>query len=64
MRNKIRRRMKECMRELLVQMVSGESANLIFIARAPIVEIKYAEMRKEMRYLLKKAGLFTIEKNK
>ena len=56
--------MKECMRELLVQMVSGESANLIFIARAPIVEIKYAEMRKEMRYLLKKAGLFTIEKNK
>ncbi len=63
-RNKIRRRMKECMRELLVQMVSGESANLIFIARAPIVEIKYAEMRKEMRYLLKKAGLFTIEKNK
>lgn len=60
-RNKVRRRMKECLREMLCEM-TAQNANLIFVARASIAEATYSEIRKDMRYLLKKAGLLTAEK--
>ena len=60
-RNKVRRRMKECMREMLGEM-TAQNANLIFVARACIAEATYSEIRKDMRYLLKKAGLLVTEK--
>lgn len=55
LRNKIRRRLKECMRCYYPE-ISG-SFHIIFIARKPIAEAAYSQIKDEMQYLLKKAGL-------
>lgn len=61
-RNKVRRRMKECMREFLAEMQPLPHANLIFVARAPIAQARYGEIKKDMKYLLGKTGLWGAEK--
>lgn len=55
MRNKARRRLKECLRLYLPEI--SKSAQIIFIARAPIAAAEFAAIAKEMGYLLRKAGL-------
>ena len=55
LRNKIRRRLKECMRCYYSE-ISG-SFHIIFVARRPIAVAAYSQIKDEMGYLLKKAGL-------
>lgn len=54
-RNKARRRMKECFRLLLPDLT--KPCHLIFIARPPIAGAQYAEIQRDMRFLLRKMGL-------
>ena len=54
-RNKARRRRKESLRLYLPEI--SKSAQIIFIARAPIAEAEFSAITKEMGYLLRKAGL-------
>lgn len=54
-RNRIRRRLKECMRCFYPE-ISG-SFHIIFVARRPIAQAAFSQIKDEMRYLLKKAGL-------
>ena len=54
-RNKVRRRMKEAFRTYLEEIES--SIHIIWIARAPIADADYWSIRKDMRYLLRRAGL-------
>ena len=54
-RNKKRRQLKECFLCYVGEI--SESADIIFIARAPIAEAEFSEILKDMRYLLKKARL-------
>jgi len=60
-RNKVRRRLKESMRALLQENTSHVHANMIFVARTPIVQASYSQIKKDMKYLMKKAGLFETE---
>ena len=60
-RNRVRRRLKESFRALLPE-IEG-SVQLIFIARAPIGAASFQEISRDMRYLLKKAGFFSKEKD-
>ena len=60
-RNKGRRRLKESMRALLQENTSHVHANMIFVARTPIVQASYSQIKKDMKYLMKKAGLFETE---
>ena len=60
-RNKVRRRLKESMRGLLQENTSHVHANMIFVARTPIVQASYSQIKKDMKYLMKKAGLFEAE---
>lgn len=60
-RNKVRRRLKESMRALLQENTSHVHANMIFVARTPIVQASYSQIKKDMKYLMKKAGLFEAE---
>ena len=59
-RNKVRRRMKECMREILKTHPDTSHASLVFVARETLGDASYADMR----YLLKKAGLLTERSQK
>ena len=54
-RNKVRRRLKECMLTLTSE-VKG-SWHIIFVARKPIAEASFSQISGDMRYLLKKVGL-------
>lgn len=54
-RNRIRRRVKEIVR-LHLDRIEGEG-DLIFIARKPVADMEYAEMKKSLLHVLKKAGL-------
>jgi len=54
-RNWVRRRMKECLRMCLPEM--EKDVHLIFIARVPIVQADFKTIGRDMRYLLRKAGL-------
>ena len=58
-RNKVRRRMKECMREILKTHPDTSHASLETLGDA-----SYAELSRDMRYLLKKAGLLTERSQK
>lgn len=63
-RNKMRRRMKECMREILKTHPDTSHASLVFVARETLGDASYAELSRDMRYLLKKAGLLTERSQK
>jgi len=54
LRNKIRRRLKESLRELIFDM--DGNASIIFIARPVIAQAPYAEIKAQMEYLLIKTG--------
>jgi len=55
-RNKVRRRLKECMRAELPAI--SKNAHLIFIARFAASEAEFSDLKREMHILLKKSGLF------
>jgi ribonuclease P protein component len=55
-RNKIKRRMREAARLRQEQIQSGW--DLLFIARAPISQVKYQEIDQSMYWLLKGLNLF------
>ena len=54
-RNKVRRRMKEALRELLPELQGH--ASMVFVAKRPVSMATYAQIKKDMQYVLKKAGL-------
>ena len=56
-RNKIKRRLREAIRQRLSQIQPG--FDLVFIARHPIGEASYTEIEQTLDYLLKKSGLLT-----
>jgi len=58
-RNRTKRRMKEAFRPMLSQVKPGY--NLIFIARPSVVEDSFENIRKSIRYMLKKADLLIKE---
>lgn len=55
-RNKTKRRLKECFRKEIP--LVDKDFNYIFVPRGEIAESSYADIRKSVRYLLKKAGLY------
>jgi ribonuclease P protein component, eubacterial len=59
-RNKVRRRMKEAFRELLPGLTGNYC--IVFIAKATIETIAYAQILEEMRQLLKKHGIYKDDK--
>lgn len=54
-RNKVRRRLKECMRQDCPQ--PEGSWNVIWIARPPAAQASYALLKKDMHKLLHRSGL-------
>ncbi len=54
-RNRTRRRLKEAFRVYMADV--RPNTNLIFLARAPIAEAGFSEIKRDMYYLLKKAAL-------
>lgn len=55
MRNRVKRRMRECFRQNMPEVITGYS--LIFIARGDIVAASYQQIEKSMRLLLEKSRL-------
>lgn len=55
-RNRIKRLFKESARSLLPQI--DKSYNYVLLARSGAVDAQYAEIKKTLQYLLKKAGCF------
>ncbi len=60
-RNRIKRLLREGIRQLLPRLESGH--DIIFIARGKIKGISYSLVEENLRYLLKKTGLYRNEKN-
>ena len=56
--------MKECMREILKTHPDTSHASLVFVARETLSDASYAELSRDMRYLLKKAGLLAEQPKK
>ena len=56
-RNRVRRRMKEAMRQLL-PMTHGHYA-IVFVARSGIDEVKFDSLVQQMRSALRKAGILS-----
>lgn len=59
MRNKARRRMKEALRILLPEVKGNFS--VIFVAKPQITDVVFADLVKQMRSALKKAGIVPQE---
>jgi len=55
-RNKLKRRLREIIRELEKEF-SFSSYDIIFIARKPVVKLDYHKLKKDVKRLYKKAGL-------
>lgn len=55
-RNRVKRRMREAITPLLPQLRGG--VNVIFVARAPIADAAFSDLRAGMAQLLQKAGLY------
>ena len=58
-RNRVKRRMRESFTPLIPSVKSGY--DLIFIVREPVVQVKFSDIEKAMRKLLRKAGLLLGE---
>ncbi len=58
-RNKVRRRMKEAMRALIGS--TDQRVLLIFVAKPSITQAPYKTVSQDIKYLLKKAGLYSNE---
>lgn len=59
-RNSIRRRMKEIIR--LAQDELQPGLDLVIIARKPVAEMEYEEMRKSLNHVMKRAGVLKEKK--
>ena len=55
-RNFVKRRMRACMANYINHISPG--TNLIFSARKPMVDFSYSRIESEMKYLLKKSGVW------
>lgn len=55
-RNLYKRRLREIIRHNISHIKPG--CDLIFLARVPITEIEYKELEKNVKYLLKKSGVW------
>lgn len=55
-RNYYKRRLREIIRQNFARIEPGY--DLIFLARVPITEIEYHEIEKNVKYLLKKSGVW------
>ncbi len=55
-RNKLKRRLREIIREF-EKKYNFNSYHIIFIARNPVVDLNYGQMKKDVKKLYKKAGL-------
>ena len=55
-RNLYKRRLREIVRHNINHIKTG--CDLIFLARVPIIEIEYKELEKNVKYLLKKSGVW------
>lgn len=62
LRNRKRRQLKESF-ALNMEEIS-KNVDIVFIARAPIAAAEFSDIRRDMRYLLKKAGLILSEEGK
>ena len=60
-RNKVKRRFKESMRELIPLL--DKRYNYVLVARVDSVDTSYQDINKTMKYLLKKVGKLKDEKN-
>ena len=58
-RNKVRRRLRECTRALLSRVKPG--CQCVINARPGIVEESFEEVRRDVEYVFRKAGLLTNE---
>ena len=58
-RNRVKRRMRESFTPLIPSVKSGY--DLIFIVREQVVQVKFSDIEKAMRKLLRKAGLLLGE---
>lgn len=56
-RNKVRRRLKNICRDIMKENEIGISANLIFVAKKDIQNVKYDELTAEVVHLMKKAKI-------
>lgn len=54
-RNRVKRRMREAVRSMLFDI--KQSGRIILIARNPILDMSFDEIRADIRYVLKKAHL-------
>lgn len=55
-RNKLKRRLREIIREL-EKKYNFNSYDIIFIARNPVVDLNYQQIKRDVEKLYKKAGL-------
>jgi ribonuclease P protein component len=58
-RNRVKRRLRESFRPMIPDVKSGY--NIILIAREPVVHEEFENIKKTMRYLLRKADLLKKE---
>lgn len=59
-RNLLKRRMREISRcELLPQVRAGRGADMLFVARGPILALDFAGLSREMAGLMRQSGLLT-----
>jgi len=56
-RNRVRRRMREIVRAFLSTM--NKKYNYVFVAKSSIIDLYYDAIKKEMIYVMKKAGLLS-----
>jgi len=57
-RNRLKRRMREISRcHLLPRMKTGRSADLLFVARVPAPALDFAELGRDMAFLMRQGGL-------
>ena len=55
-RNKLKRRLREIIREFEKE-YDFKSYDIIFIARNPVVDLKYKQIKRDIKRLYKKSGL-------
>ena len=55
-RNRIRRQLREAFRALLPDCDTNQSRHIIFIARKPITDASFAEMKRDIAKIVRKAG--------
>ena len=60
-RNRVRRRIKECYREVEGRLPAFY--DIVIVARNTAAEADYKKLKSALNYLFRKAGLYNVEKN-